>query len=298
MLNKSKVEFDEEYHRYFLDRQELKGITGVISRYLFPHKYSNVPDSILNKAKDKGHEIHRACELYNIFPTVYDDSLPELRQYVALLNENKITPIEAEYLVSNGETHATKIDMIDEQNNLYDIKTTYTLDKNYLSWQLSICAYLFELENPGVTAGKLYGIWLRETAKLVEVPRIDSEIVKSLLEADAMNAEWVNPIQIETEEIVFENSEKLLMLESSIIGLKQQMEEYEAAKKLFMDELEQKMIAANASKWETERIRVTRVAPTVSTTFNSKLFSEQHPELYYQYTITSPKKGYIKIKLL
>ena len=296
MLNKSRVEFNEEYHRYFLDRQELKGITGVISRYLFPHKYSNVPDSILNKAKDKGHEIHRACELYNIFPTVYDDSLPELRQYVALLNENKITPIEAEYLVSNGETHATKIDMIDEQNNLYDIKTTYTLDKNYLSWQLSICAYLFELENPGVTAGKLYGIWLRETAKLVEVPRIDSEIVKSLLEADAMNAEWTNPIQ--TDEIVFENGEKLLMLESAIVELKQQIEEYEAAKKLFVDELEQKMIAANERKWEEEGIRVTRVAPTVSTTFNSKLFSEQHPELYYQYTITSPKKGYIKIKLL
>ena len=296
MLNKSKVEFDEEYHRYFLDRQELKGITGVISRYLFPHKYSNVPESILNKAKDKGHEIHRACELYNIFPTVYDDSLPELRQYVALLNENKITPIEAEYLVSNGETHATKIDMIDEQFNLYDIKTTSTLDKNYLSWQLSICAYLFELENPGVVVGKLYGVWLRETAKLVEVQRIDSEIVKSLLEADAMNAEWINPIQ--TEEIVFENGEKLHLLESAIVELKQQIEEYEAAKKLFVDELEQKMIAANERKWEEEGIRVTRVAPTVSTTFNSKLFSEQHPELYYQYTITSPKKGYIKIKLL
>ena len=296
MLNKSRVEFDEEYHRYFLDRQELKGITGVISRYLFPHKYSNVPDSILNKAKDQGHEIHRACELYNIFPTVYDDSLPELRQYVALLNENKITPIEAEYLVSNGETHATKIDMIDEQNNLYDIKTTYTLDKNYLSWQLSICAYLFELENPGVTAGKLYGIWLRETAKLVEVPRIDSEIVNSLLEADAMNAEWTNPIQ--TGEIVFENGEKLLMLESAIVELKQQIEEYEAAKKLFVDELEQKMIAANEKKWEEDGIRVTRIAPTTSTTFNTTLFAEQHPELYYQYTITSPRKGSIKIKLL
>ena len=296
MLNKSRVEFDEEYHRYFLDRQELKGITGVISRYLFPHKYSNVPERILERAKDKGHEIHKACELYNIFPTVYDDSLPELRQYVALLNENKIVPLEAEYLVSNKETHATKIDMIDEQINLYDIKTTFALDKNYLSWQLSICAYLFEIENPGVTVGKLYGIWLRETAKLVEVQRIDSEIVKSLLEADAMNAEWINPIQ--TEEIVFENGEKLLMLESAIVELKQQIEEYEAAKKLFVDELEQKMIAANERKWEEEGIRVTRVAPTVSTTFNSKLFSEQHPELYYQYTITSPKKGYIKIKLL
>lgn len=296
MLNKSKVEFDEEYHRYYLDRQELKGITGVISRYLFPNKYNNVPESILNKAKDKGHEIHKACEMYNIFPTRWDDSIPELRQYVALLENHKIVPHEAEYLVSNEETHATKIDMVDENYNLYDIKTTYTLDKNYLSWQLSICAYLFEHENPGVTAGKLYGIWLRDTAKLVEVPRVDSEIVKSLLDADAMNAEWENPLP--TEEVVFENSENIIMIERAIIDLKQQMDEYEAFKKLFTDELEKAMIKAKKTMWETDRIRVTLVEPTTKTTFNSKLFASQHPELYYQYITTSPQKGYIKIKLL
>ena len=296
MLNKSKVEFDEEYHRYYLDRQELKGITGVISRYLFPNKYNNVPESILNKAKDKGHEIHKACEMYNIFPTIWDDSIPELRQYVALLENHKIVPHEAEYLVSNEETHATKIDMVDENYNLYDIKTTYTLDKNYLSWQLSICAYLFEHENPGVTAGKLYGIWLRDTAKLVEVPHVDSEIVKSLLDADAMNAEWENPLP--TEEVVFENSENIIMIERAIIDLKQQMDEYEAFKKLFTDELEKAMIKAKKTMWETDRIRVTLVEPTTKTTFNSKLFASQHPELYYQYITTSPQKGYIKIKLL
>ena len=296
MLNKSKVEFDEEYHRYYLDRQELKGITGVISRYLLPNKYSNVPESILNKAKDKGREIHTACEMYNIFPTIWDDSIPELRQYVALLEKHKIVPHEAEYLVSNEETHATKIDMVDEDYNLYDIKTTYTLDKNYLSWQLSICAYLFEHENPGVTAGKLYGIWLRDTAKLVEVPRVDSEIIKSLLEADAMNAEWENPLP--TEEVVFENSENIIMIESAIIELKQQMEEYEAFKKLFTDELEKAMIKAKKTMWETDRIRVTLVEPTTRTTFNSKLFAIQHPELYYQYITTNHQKGYIKIKLL
>ena len=234
--------------------------------------------------------------MYNIFPTIWDDSIPELRQYVALLENHKIVPHEAEYLVSNEETHATKIDMVDENYNLYDIKTTYTLDKNYLSWQLSICAYLFEHENPGVTAGKLYGIWLRDTAKLVEVPRVDSEIVKSLLDADAMNAEWENPLP--TEEVVFENSENIIMIERAIIDLKQQMDEYEAFKKLFTDELEKAMIKAKKTMWETDRIRVTLVEPTTKTTFNSKLFASQHPELYYQYITTSPQKGYIKIKLL
>ena len=296
MLNQSKVSFDEEYHRYFLGYQELKGITGVLSRYLFPNKYSNVPARILNNARDRGHEIHKACELYNIFPTIYDDSLPELRMYVDLLSENNISPLKAEYTVSNNETHATKIDMVDENFNLYDIKTTYTIDKKYLSWQLSVCAYLFELENPGVKAGKLYGIWLRDKASLVEVPRIDNEIVKSLLYADSIDAEWENPLK--EEAIVFADSEALVMVETAIIELKMQIDECEAIKQRFVKELEDQMVQKGVSKWETENLRITRVAPTKTTTFDAKLFAEENPDLYKKYTKTSPRKGSIKIKLL
>lgn len=297
MLIKSDVVFDPEYHKYYLGHRELKGITGVISRYLFPNKYSNVPKRILDAAKERGSAIHKACEMYNIFPVVYDDTLLELRNYVKLLDENGIEPLEAEYIVSNNETHATAIDMVDLNHNIYDIKTTSMLDKSYLSWQLSICAHFFELQNPGVNAGKLYAIWLKDDkSKLIEVDRIPSEIVASLLEADSQNAEWTNPIV--TDEIAIPDEESMIMLESAIVEMETRLNEYKELKKDFEENIKEYMISLNLSKLESDRIRITYVAPTQTTTFNGEQFKADYPETYAKYIKTSPRKGYIKTTLL
>ena len=297
MLVKSDIVFDPEYHRYYLGHQELKGITGVISRYLFPNKYSNVPKHILDAAKERGSAIHKACEMYNMFPVIYDDTLLELRNYVKLLDDNGIEPLEAEYIVSNNKTHATAIDMVDHNHNIYDIKTTSVLDKNYLSWQLSICAHFFELQNPGVNAGKLYAIWLKDDkCKLVEVNRIPSDVVKSLLEADSQNAEWENPIT--TDEIAIPNEESVIMLENAIVEMETRLKEYKELKKDFEENIKEYMISLNLPKLESDRIRITYVAPTQTTTFNGEQFKADFPETYAKYIKTSPRKGYIKTTLL
>ncbi len=69
--------------------------------------------------------------------------------------------------------------------SLGDIKTTASLDREYLSWQLSIYAYLFELQNPLIKVDKLFGIWLRgNKSELVEIERKPDAEVKRLLECE------------------------------------------------------------------------------------------------------------------
>ena len=53
-LVRSGVVFNEENHTYFLGEKQLKGITGMISRQLFPDKYKAVPEFILKRAAEKG----------------------------------------------------------------------------------------------------------------------------------------------------------------------------------------------------------------------------------------------------
>ena len=67
---------------------------------------------------------------------------------------------------------------------LGDVKTTYQLDKEYISWQLSIYKYLFNLINPDIEVDKLYAIWVRDGATLHEVPEIPQEEVIELLECE------------------------------------------------------------------------------------------------------------------
>ena len=61
---------------------------------------------------------------------------------------------------------------------LCDIKTTASLDKEYLSWQLSLYAYAY-----GKEFDKLYAIWLpkKDLGKLVEIERRSKEEIEKLL---------------------------------------------------------------------------------------------------------------------
>ena len=65
-LVKSSVVFSEENHTYFLGEKQLKGITGMISRQLFPNKYRDIPEYILKKAAEKGSRIHGQCQFADV----------------------------------------------------------------------------------------------------------------------------------------------------------------------------------------------------------------------------------------
>lgn len=66
-LAQSPVIFNEIDHTYFFGDTQLSGITGIISRYLFPDKYNNVPPYVLEKARLRGSEIHSQLEQYFLF---------------------------------------------------------------------------------------------------------------------------------------------------------------------------------------------------------------------------------------
>ena len=151
MLNKSSVSFDENSHTYHLDGVALSGITGMIKKHLFPDKYKDVPEETLNNAKDRGSVIHKLCELVDDLGI--KDDREEVKNYIKLKEKYSMEYVCSEYLVSDNKHFATCIDKVFKSDNGYDlvdIKTTYTLDKEYLSWQLSINAFFFELQNPGV----------------------------------------------------------------------------------------------------------------------------------------------------
>ena len=69
-LNISPVVCDQESHTYHLDGVVLKGITSVLSSQLFKDKYRDVPEFVMERAKDRGTLVHEQCELV--------DSLEEL----------------------------------------------------------------------------------------------------------------------------------------------------------------------------------------------------------------------------
>lgn len=301
-LHVSSVHFDERTHTYTTsDGLQLSGVTSIIKQVLFPDKYKGIPESVLAKAAERGTAIHNECERINIFGEgmLNEDSSVEARNYHRLMTDNGIKMIASEYLVSDEAIVATMIDCIDDQGNLYDIKTTAQLDTESLSWQLSICDYLFSRQNSSLArpSSKLYGIWLRgDIAKLVEVERKTDEQIEALFQA-YLNGEVLTSNVMEFSDTEETALAKLNEQEELIIEFKNAIERLEQEKQANLNLLREKMEREGIKKLETPRLLVTLVADSTTTTFDSKRFKEEHPELASQYTKLSSRKGYVKITL-
>lgn len=186
LLKKSSVIFDELAHTYDYMGQQLSGVTSILHRTLFADKYTGISKEVLAKAAEYGHNIHEQIELVDSLGVESDH--PSVIDYCNMKKENNLTTLVNEYLVSDEIAYASSIDIVFDDFTLADIKTTSKLDMEYLSWQLSIYAYLFEMQNPTLRVPRLLAIWLPKPkygrSMLVEVPRKSLDAIKVLLAWD------------------------------------------------------------------------------------------------------------------
>ena len=172
-LNQSPVIFNELDHTYTLDDISLNGVTSILNRQLFADKYSGISDEVLNKAAEYGKGVHESIELYDSLGIGEDEDA--VKAYIKLCQKEGLTRLDNEYLISDNDYVASSIDVVFDDCSLADIKTTSHLDEEYVSWQLSIYAYLFEKQNPDLQANRLLAIWIPKARygkpKVVEVSR-------------------------------------------------------------------------------------------------------------------------------
>ena len=293
-LNRSEVVFVADTHEYWKKNKQLRGISHLYGKHICPTKYEGIPERVLAKAAERGTLIHEDCRQVDLFGIA---TTPEGRDYQMLKVKHGIRPLANEHLVSDNEEFATMIDMLDEELSLYDFKTTAILDEESLSWQLSICAHLFEQQNPDLKVKKLYGIWLRNgKAKLVEVPRIATEIIYDLLDCEVTGREFIKPIATLPTSIN-EALAKLADFEGFIALAEAELESKKKDIETIKEYLLEQMTANNVKKYESENIIITYVAPTEKKSVDSTRLKSEQPEIYEQYLKTSQIKEQIKIKI-
>lgn len=297
-LKKCPVEFDELAHTYTLDGKQLSGITGIIKDYLFPDMYKGVHERTLEAAAERGSTVHSQVQMIiNGFPPARTD-----RSVEAFFDKMQGTEfIASEYLVSDLHHFASSIDIIDSHLNLYDIKTTSTLNREYLSWQLSIYAYLFELQNPTLKAGALYGCHLRDgKANVIQVERINSEIIADFLCAAADNLPWANPLERIDDTLLKDQATQLARLaeiEDYLADFKARAKAMEDEKAKLTEGLLDIMEQRNVKTYKTDRLTLTRVDAHTSPKFDSTTFKRDYPQMYERYVKESQVKRSLRIAI-
>lgn len=204
------IEFIEETHTYLYDGMIIPSVSEIL-HFIFPKKYEGVDFATLNKKAEYGSKVHESIEHYEevLKQTNKDEayistcgilSLDEnqefsLKQYIRLKEKHNIDVIVQEQMINYNDTYAGRFDMIadiDKSKCLCDIKTTAQLDKEYLSWQLSLYEFAYMSMYHTKLFDKLYAIWLpkRGYGELVEIERKSQtqiiEILKKFNERSEM----------------------------------------------------------------------------------------------------------------
>ena len=279
-LQDSGVSFDAEAHRYFLNGNELSGITGILHKHIFPDQYKDIPQFILDRAAERGTMVHESIELLDAgFEPA--ESTPEIENYKRIKADNGLKTIANEYIVTDGEHFASGIDLVFTNGGkniiLADIKTTSVLNKEYVAWQLSIYAYFFELQNPDLKVSKLYALWLRgDKSEFAEVERIDTAIVKDLLQCEVEGRKFINPLAKADAKVPAE----IKNAEMAVYTLVTQIKELTEQKKQLSDGLLKLMQDNDVKSFKGEHITLSRKAASTREDIDKKKLKEEYPEVY------------------
>ena len=292
-LNQSPVIFNELDHTYTLDDKSLNGVTSILNRQLFADKYSGISDEVLNKAAEYGKGVHESIELYDSLGIGEDEDA--VKSYIKLCQKEGLTRLDNEYLISDNDYVASSIDVVFDDCSLADIKTTSHLDEEYVSWQLSIYAYLFEKQNPDLQANRLLAIWLPKARygkpKVVEVPRKPVSEVVRLIEADKAGQQYV-PSVASTTEITIAND-----VVQEVIRIERELKELKDKQTELREGLLKQMQDHNIKSFKTDGLSLTRKLATTKTSLDSKMLQEKYPDIYNECLKTSEVKESLLIKI-
>lgn len=277
------VTFLEDEHRYFLGETEFSGITNAISTQLgLANAYDNIPAAVLEKATQRGTEIHQSIQRFN--SEWVNDGSPQVQSYIKLCKDNSIVAEANEYLVSDLKHYASSIDLVARVNentfDLYDIKSWATPTNDNLMkarYQLSIYAFFFILANPEAKIRNLAIIHLRETEKdhiseIIPVQRIPSDICEELLQTYLEGKQFNNPYDVPLD---IRGQESLIRsLMETKARTEEQLNQIKAG-------IMKRMEALDIRSWSTDTMKITRKLASTRSNFDLSSFRMAYPDLNY-----------------
>jgi hypothetical protein len=305
-LPESPVVFEPEHHTYNLNGKMLSGVTAIV-KWLFPDTYAGIPESVLMNAADYGTLIHSKCELADSMG-IADE--PIIKEYQRIIKDAGLQVAMSEYLVSDEKDIASSIDKVFVDDSLGDIKTTSKVHEYNVTVQLSIYAYLYELQT-GHKANKLYLIWLPKpqygTAMVKELRRIPADVCKYIIEVYVAGGDPLSAISALSHYITAEPEKKrvngeipdgMAKVVDELMMVKQQLDELGEREKELKKQVLEAMQSVGEDTWSNDLIQFTRKAAYERESIDTKALKAKEPNIYESYKKVTKVAESMTYKLL
>jgi len=284
------VNFNEETHTYTLDNKELISVTQLLKLAGVSTDYSFVNNEVMRKASERGTLIHKEIEEYIKNGEV--GFTEELFAFIDYLKENDLEPIASELLVNDDEVAGT-IDLILKNRKtgkieLDDIKTTSSVNKDYVSWQTSMYSHLYGKQVDKLKCLHLKGDKLKAIELINKTPEQIASLYQLLKDGTPLENSLVG---VDSELAELYETEKLIQ------AIEQQKKDIEETAKQMRSAIVEKMKEQGLTKFENDKIIISYIAPTTAQIVDSKKLKEEYKEVYEKCLKDSVKSEQIRIKL-
>ena len=292
------INFDAETHTYTNEKgEQLISVTTLLKNAGISPNYDFVNEDVLKAAADRGTFIHKEIEEWIKYGKAgFSRELEEFARYVT---SEGIKVLASEKQVNNEHVAGT-IDLIVQDRFgkiIYvDLKTTSTIHKQSVQWQLSIYKDLDlnnKYENHKDYENATLQVWHFDkegNLEVKELMEVANDKIKELYECYANNTEYV----IKLEE---DNLTKLYEAEKIIAHYETLKKKAEKDAEAVRQKIIESMKANGLTKFENDKIAITFIAATTAEKFYSTTFKKENPELYKQFLKTSQIKEQVRIKI-
>jgi hypothetical protein len=250
-----------------------------------------VNQAVLTAKAERGTLIHKEVEDFIKKGEVGFTS--ELNAFIEHIWKSGVKIIQSETIAFNDIVAGTADLVLEDANGdriIADIKTTATLHKESVSWQLSIYAKL--LEWYGCTKGQAFHFDKDGNLSVVDIPLKPIAEVERLLDCERNGETYTQQLKVSNLTL-----SELYSLEAYIEHCDLQKKQAEEKAKALRAKLLEKMEEQGVKTFENERIRLTYKAPYEKSTIDSARLKKELPEIAKQYTNKSMAKASLIIKL-
>lgn len=291
------LEFNEEKHEYILNGKKLISVTQLMQKHGLAPSYAGVSSDVLKAKAERGTLIHEEIEAFNKRGEI--GFTPEMAQFKKYIEINGIDVKESECRVFNDIVAGTIDLMLFNAKTpiIADIKTTYTLHQEAVSWQLSIYLFLWgclhKSENQwNEWKGQAFHFNKDGELNVVDIPLKPYEEVEKLMECERKGEIYnqeIAPLNVDLTEVK--------RLEELIKYCDEQKKKAEEQAKSLKEALLQEMESRGLNSFEKDGIKITYIAPSTRTSIDSARIKKDYPDIAEEYSKTTEVKASIKITI-
>lgn len=272
--------FDPQTHTYTLDGKTLISVTQLMEKHGLSPNYNGVDEDTLKTSAERGTLIHKEIEDYIKKGEI--GFTEECAQFVSYVRENKVD-IKGSEITFHNDIVAGTCDLIINSRKGYlivaDIKTTSTLHKESVAWQLSLYAYLSG--NKVMNHGQAFH-FSKDGLKVVDIELKPVEEVEKLLECERKGEIYHQELIVEGYELA-----ELYEAEQIIIRAKEEQKSAEERKKEIYEAILKAMKAQGIKTYETDTMRITLKDGYTKTTIDTNRLKKENPLVVKAYEKTS-----------